>query len=158
MKKDDKASLISKVKDALSAAAGIFVVENHGLSVKETEELRNILRPMVKMFKVVKNRLMKRALDDTAFSKVAEFLKNPTAVVVADDPYAAAKALATFAEAHPNLTIVGGHMDAKLMSKSDVMEISKLPSMLEIRGSLARILIEPASRLARVSGEYGKKN
>ena len=158
MKKEDKSSLISKVKDSLAAASGVFVVENRGLSVKETEELRNILRPVVKMFKVVKNRLMKRALDGTAFSAASKFLKKPTAVVLAAEPYAAAKALATFAEAHPNLAIVGGHMDSKLMEQGDVLEIAKLPSMLEIRATLARILVEPASRLARVSAEYGKKN
>ena len=157
MKKVEKSSLISKVQEDLAKASGIFVVENHGLTVKETEELRNTLRPIVQMFKVVKNRLMKRALDGTAFSAVSELLKKPTAIAFANDPFAVAKALAAFAEAHPNLTIVGGQMDSGLMNQSDVIAISKLPSLNEIRGTIARILIEPASRLARVSAEYGKK-
>ena len=158
MKKQEKTSLISKVQENLAGVNGVFVVENHGLTVKETEELRNILRPLVKIFKVMKNRLMKRALDGTEFSKVAELLKRPTAVALANDPFAVAKALATFAENHPNLTIVGGHMDGALMNQSDVILMSKLPSLLEIRGTIARILIEPGTRLARVSAEYGKKN
>jgi hypothetical protein len=57
-----------------------------------------------------------------------------------------------------NLAIVGGQMDSGLMDKSGVEGIAKLPSLLEIRGTIARILIEPAARLARVSAEYGKKN
>ena len=158
MKKVEKSSLISKVQEDLAKASGVFVVENHGMTVRETEELRKTLRPLVQMFRVVKNRLMKRALDNSKFSAVSELLKNPTAVALANDPFAVAKALAAFSESHPNLTIVGGQMDSKLMSQSDVIEISKLPSLLEIRGTIARILIEPASRLARVSAEYGKKN
>ena len=48
-------------------------------------------------------------------------------------------------------------MDSKLLSQGDIVELSKLPSLLEIRGTIARILVEPASRLARVSSEFGKK-
>jgi large subunit ribosomal protein L10 len=110
------------------------------------------------MFKVVKNRLMKRALDGTAFAKVSELMKKPTAVALATDPYATAKALADFADKQPNLAVMGGQMDGGLMSQADVMAIAKMPSLLEIRGTIARILVEPASRLARVSAEYGKKN
>lgn len=158
MKKSEKSELISEVQGSLQSASGIFVVENHGLTVKETEELRGILRPIVSMFKVIKNRLMARALEGSAFASVTGLLKKPTAVAIANDPYAVAKAIAQFSEAHPKLSIIGGQMDSGLLSEQDVIAISKLPSMLEIRGTIARILIEPASRLARVSAEFGKKN
>jgi len=158
MKRENKSSLISKVKESLAGADGVFVIENKGLAVKETEELRRALRPMTKMFKVVKNRLMKLALDGSAFVKVGGLLKKPTAVAIATDPYGVAKALARFAEAHPALSILGGQMGADLMGEGEVIALSKLPSLLEIRGTIARILIEPASRLARVSAEFGKKN
>ena len=146
------------MQESLAKSSGVFVIENHGLTVKQTEELRGILKPMVVMFKVVKNRLMKRALDGSVFASVSDLMKKPTAVALASDPFAVAKALAQFAEKHPKLSIVGGHMDGNLMSQGDVIAVSKLPSLLEIRGTIARILIEPGSRLARVSAEYGKKN
>ncbi|MDR1826591.1 MAG: 50S ribosomal protein L10 [Rickettsiales bacterium] len=158
MKKEEKSSLISKVRECLEKASGIFVIKNGGLTVKETEELRRVLRPMTAMVRVVKNRLMKRALDGTAFAPASDLMKSPTAVVAATDPFGVAKALAGFAETHPNLRIVGGQMDGGVMDESEVLAIAKLPSLLEIRGTIARILIEPASRLARVSKEYGKKN
>ena len=65
--------------------------------------------------------------------------------------------LAKFANEHPNLTIIGGKMDADVLDTDGVLQLSKLPSLLEIRGTIARILVEPGSRLARVSAEYGKK-
>ncbi|MDR2769987.1 MAG: 50S ribosomal protein L10 [Rickettsiales bacterium] len=157
MNKQEKASLISNVRKSLGEAEGIFVIENHGLSVRETEQLRAILRPITSLFKVVKNRLMARALDGSPFAPISELLKRPTAVALASDPYAVAKALAAFAEAHPNLEIVGGQMDAGLMGKPEVERIAKLPSLKEIRGTIARIFAEPASRLARLAAEYGKK-
>lgn len=157
MRREEKSDLISALQSSLQEANGVFVVENHGLTVKETEELRNQLRGLVSIFKVVKNRLMKLALKDTDFEPVSDLMKRPTAVAVATDALAVTKVLAKFAEAHPNLTIVGGKMDAELLNADGIMQLSKLPSLLEIRGTIARILVEPASRLARVSAEYGKK-
>ncbi|MDR0803979.1 MAG: 50S ribosomal protein L10 [Rickettsiales bacterium] len=158
MKREDKSSLISTLQNSLKQANGVFVIENDGLTVRETEELRNELRPIVSVFKIVKNRLMKLALTDTDFAPVSELLKKPTAVAIANDSLAVTKVLARFAEAHPKLVILGGKMDANLLNADGVLQLSKLPSLLEIRGTIARILIEPASRLARVSAEYGKKN
>jgi large subunit ribosomal protein L10 len=100
---------------------------------------------------------MKRALDGSTFASASVLLKRPTVVALATDSFAVAKALAGFAETHPALSIVGGQMDGDLLDKDAVEQIAKLPSLLEIRGTIARILIEPASRLARVSSEYGKK-
>lgn len=158
MRREEKSDLISALQSSLKDANGVFVVENHGLTVKEMECLRNELRPLVSVFKVVKNRLMKLALKDTDFEPVSEMMKRPTAVAVATDGLAVTKVLAKFAETHPNLTIIGGKMDAGVLDKDGIVQLSKLPSLLEIRGTIARILVEPASRLARVSAEYGKKN
>ena len=157
MRREEKSDLISALQSSLQDANGVFVVENNGLTVKEFESLRNELRPVVSLFKVVKNRLMKLALKDTNFEPVSELMKRPTAVAVATDAIAVTKVLAKFAEEHQNLTIVGGKMDADLLDVNGVVQLSKLPSLSEIRGTIARILIEPASRLARVSAEYGKK-
>lgn len=158
MKREDKSTLISALQSSLKEANGVFVIENHGLTVKEFEGLRNELRPLVSVFKVVKNRLMKLALKDTDFEAVSDLMKRPTAVAVATDGLAVTKVLVKFAEEHPNLTIVGGKMDAGVLGMDDIVQLSKLPSLLEIRGTIARILVEPGSRIARVSAEYGKKN
>ena len=158
MRREEKSDLISALQSSLQDANGVFVVENNGLTVKEFETLRNELRPVVSLFKVVKNRLMKLALKDTNFEAVSDMMKRPTAVAVATDALAVTKVLAKFAEEHENLNIIGGKMDADVLDKDGIVQLSKLPSLLEIRGTIARILVEPASRLARVSAEYGKKN
>ena len=157
MRREEKSDLISALQSSLKEADGVFVIENHGLTVKEMESLRNELRPLVSLFKVVKNRLMKLALKDTNFEAVSDMMKHPTAVAIAKDALAVTKVLAKFAEDHQNFSIIGGKMDADLLDVKGIMQLSKLPSLLEIRGTIARILIEPASRLARVSAEYGKK-
>ena len=157
MRREEKSDLISALQSSLKEADGVFVIENHGLTVKEMESLRNELRPLVSVFKVVKNRLMKLALKDTNFEAVSDLMKRPTAVAVATDALAVTKVLVKFAEEHQNFSILGGKMDADLLDVNGIVQLSKLPSLLEVHGTIARILIEPASRLARVSAEYGKK-
>ncbi|MCL1785540.1 MAG: 50S ribosomal protein L10 [Alphaproteobacteria bacterium] len=158
MKKTEKSELVSSLHNLLKDAGGVFVVENHGLTVRQTEELRKQLKPVAKVFKVIKNRLFKLAVKDTGFSDVEDMMKRPTAVAIANDPLAVTKVLAKFAEENPKLSIIGGKMGADLLDVNGIVQLSKLPSMLEIRGTIARILVEPGSRLARVSAEYGKKN
>lgn len=158
MRREEKSDLISTLQSSLKDANGVFVIENDGLTVKQFEGLRKELRPFVSVFKVVKNRLFKLAVNDTEFAPVSALMKRPTAVAIATDALAVTKVLAKFAETNPKLLIVGGKMDADLLNADGVMQLSKLPSLLEIRGTIARILVEPGSRLARVSAEYGKKN
>ena len=50
MKREDKSTLISALQSSLKEANGVFVIENHGLTVKEFEGLRNELRPLVSVF------------------------------------------------------------------------------------------------------------
>jgi len=158
MKRQEKSDLISSLHNLLKDADGVFVVENQGLTVKQLSDLRKQLKPVVSVFKVIKNRLFKLAVKDTNFSDVDGMMQRPTAVAIATDPLAVTKVLAKFAETHPKLSIIGGKMGADLLDTKGVEQLSKLPSLLEIRGTIARILVEPGARLARVSAEYGKKN
>ena len=41
MKREEKSDLISALQSSLKEADGVFVIENHGLTVKEMESLRN---------------------------------------------------------------------------------------------------------------------
>ena len=121
MKRNEKSELISSLHGHLKDAGGVFVIENHGLTVKETEDLRKSLRGLVSVFKVIKNRLFKLAVKDTDFAGVSDMMKHPTAVAIATDPLAVTKVLAKFAEEHPNLTLVGGKMGADLLSADGIM-------------------------------------
>jgi large subunit ribosomal protein L10 len=157
MKRNEKSELISSLHALLKDANGVFVIENNGLTVKQFEALRRELKPLVSKFQVIKNRLFKLAVKDTNFGDVDTMMQRPTAVAIATDPLAVTKVLAKFAEANPKLAIIGGKMGADLLDAKGVEQLSKLPSLLEIRGTIARILVEPGARLARVSAEYGKK-
>jgi large subunit ribosomal protein L10 len=102
-------------------------------------------------FKVTKNRIAKLALKDTRYEDLDSLFTGPTAIGTSQDPVAAAKTLVEFAKSNNKLTIVGGSIDGKVLDKSGVEALAKLPSLDELRGKLVGLLQAPAGKLARVA-------
>jgi len=65
----------------------------------------------------------------------------------------AAKILVDFAKENYKLVIIGGGLEDKSLSKSDVEALAKLPSLTELRGKLVGLLQAPASKIVRLTME-----
>ena len=70
-----------------------------------------------------------------------------------DDPVMAAKILVDYAKDNEKLVIIGGGLEDKPLSKSDVEALAKLPSLNDLRGKLVGLLQAPASKLTRLNLE-----
>lgn len=127
-----------------------IVVMTHysGLTVAEISELRSNLRQQEASFKVTKNSLAKRAIKGTAYESLEDMFAGPTAVASSKDPVAAAKVTFDFAKDHDKLIILGGSLGGKMLSKEEVEQLAKLPSMDEIRSKLVGLLVAPQTKLA----------
>ena len=60
-----------------------------------------------------------------------------------DDEGVPAKVLSTFAKTHPTLVLVGGLLGERVLSKADVIALSKLPGQQELRGQLVSVIAAP---------------
>ena len=63
LNKDEKAALVDEIADRLGDASAIFAVDYRGISVPQAAELRAQLSEADATFRVVKNRLAKRAVE-----------------------------------------------------------------------------------------------
>src|SRR6186997_214539 len=107
--KEDKAALVDEIADRLGDAETIFAVDYRGISVPQAAELRAKLAEAEASFRVVKNRLAKRAVEEAGTAGLDELLDGPTALTfVKGDPVTAAKAIATFSREHDVLVYKGG--------------------------------------------------
>ncbi|MDG1465687.1 MAG: 50S ribosomal protein L10, partial [Alphaproteobacteria bacterium] len=79
--------------------------------------------------------------------------KGPTAIGSSNDPVMAAKILVDFAKENEKLVIIGGGLEDKALSKTDVEALAKLPSLNDLRGKLVGLLQAPASKILRLSME-----
>lgn len=138
-----------KIKEDLSGANAMWVVDACGLTVKEVQELRNEVREAGASMKVYKNTIMHIALNESELPMLDDMLVGPSAFVFAgDDVAAAAKAVKNFAKKNENLQIKGGLMEGAAVTAAEVEAIASLPSREELMAQIAGAISGVARGLA----------
>src|ERR1041384_3784175 len=133
MNRDEKSAAIEEIAAQIEGSEAIFAVDYRGISVPQAAELRSKLRETDSSFRVVKNRLTKRAAEQVGEERLADLLTGPTALTfVRGDTAAAAKAITTFNKEHDVLTYKGGLMGELALDLDRFTAISKLPSRHEL--------------------------
>lgn len=132
-----KEAAIQSLVDQLETAKSLVFADYRGLDVAEISELRRLCRESGVKFKVTKNTLTTRALDQAGWPHVGEFLTGPTGLAVAlEDEVAAARVLTDFAKDHDKLEVKGGIMEGKVLSLEQVSALASLPSREVLIGSI----------------------
>ncbi|MGE0201498.1 MAG: 50S ribosomal protein L10 [Candidatus Melainabacteria bacterium] len=165
-----KQETVESLKEALSTATMTVVTDYRGLSVAEMTTLRRDLLKENARLTVAKNTLLKRAIDGTANAGLAEFLKGPTAVLVANaDQIAPLKLLKTFyKQGKKENELRGGLMDGQILTAKDLDALASLPPLNELRAKLVggiasplngivSALSSPQRALVNVLDQYAKQ-
>ena len=148
MDSTQKQALVETLQQDLGGSTCIVVMHQSGMSVAEATLLRRQMREAGAGFRVTKNRLAKRALENTPFAGLAPLFTGPTAVAFSHDPVAAAKAAVAYANRNDKLTIVGGGLNGQALDAAAVRALATLPSLDELRGKLIGLIQAPATKLA----------
>ena len=144
-KEEEVKALAQKFKDAKV----ILLTDYRGITVEDVTALRNTLRGTNSEYKVIKNNIIKRALDANGESGLDEVLEGPTAVVLSTEDYVdPLKAIYNFAKANEFYKIKGGIVEGKIMSAEELIALAKLPSRQELLGMLAGGLLGTISKFA----------
>ena len=140
---------LAVIKEELSNAGAVWVVDYCGLTVKEVQELRRSVREAGASMKVYKNTVMRIALAESELPTLDDMLHGPSAFVFAgSDVAAAAKAVKEFAKTNENLQIKGGLMEGAAVSAEEVEAIASLPSREELYAHIAAAINGVAQGLA----------
>ena len=103
---DDKKQIVSEVNQAAASALSAVLADYRGVTVDELTALRKTARESQVYLRVVRNTLLKRAIEDTDFECIKEVLEGPTLLALSEeDPGAAARVLKDFAEENENFEI-----------------------------------------------------
>ena len=153
MNRQEKSDLVKTLHNTFEGSTSVVVVHCNGLTVSESTELRNKMREENCNFKVTKNKITRLALKDTKYQHMDEMFRGPTAIGSSKDPVMAAKILVDFAKENEKLVIIGGGLENKPLSKTDVEALAKLPSLTDLRGKLVGMLQAPASKILKLTME-----
>ena len=150
MRKEDKAALVDEIANRLGDAEAIFAVDYRGITVPQAAELRAKLTEADATFRVVKNRLAKRATEQAGTAELDPLFEGPTALAfVKGDAVTAAKAISTFGRQHDILEYKGGLMDGEPLDPDQFRTIARLPGLDVLRGQLVGVVASPLTGLAR---------
>lgn len=149
MPTQEKIETVEDLKQRLDGVKTVLLTEYRGLTVAQLSDLRKQLRAVRAEYKIVKNRLARRAGDDVGgFDAIKPHLKGPTGLVIAkDDPVAVAKTLTTFARTHQALAIKAGVVDGQLLAADGIKALSELPSKDALRAQLVGLIQGPLTQL-----------
>ena len=157
MKRSDKKDFVQTLKEDFSNSSTVIVAEYSGLTVSESESLRNEMRENGAKFKVTKNRLTKLAIADTQFKEISDLFSGPTAIAYSNDPVAPAKVAVNFEKKFEKFKIIGGGYNGEKIDKEKINFLAKLPSIDELRGKIIGLISAPAQKMVTIASEPGSK-
>lgn len=134
---NEKVELVSEIKDRFTNAVSAVVVEYRGLNVAAITDLRAQLHQEGVEFKVYKNTMTRRAVEDAGLNDLLESLTGPNAIAFSDDAVAPSRILSKFAKKNKALVIKQGMVEGEVVNADKIKELSELPNK---EGMLAMLL------------------
>jgi large subunit ribosomal protein L10 len=146
-----KIERVAELKGQIEGSTALLLTEYRGLTVAEITELRRSLREGGARFAVIKNTLMRRALEQTDAAELGSLFDGPSAVAfVQEDPVAAAKSVTAAAKRFPALVLKGGFVEGRLLNADEAKSLADLESREVMLSKLAGLMKGEMSRAAAV--------
>ena len=144
-----KEEQVKNSAEHIKGAKIILLVDYRGTTVADDTKLRKDIREVNADIKVIKNNIIKRALDMNGESGLDSVLEGPTAMISSSEDYLQPlKAVYKFTKDHENYKIKGGIIEGEVKSVEEIVTLAKLPSREELLAKLAGSLLGTISKLA----------
>ena len=148
----EKQAIVASLTEKLQGAAAGVLVDYKGITVSEDTALRAELRKNNVEYAVVKNTLLRFAVNNCGMNELDDLLSGTTSLAICnDDPVAPARIVNDFAKKlGDRFSIKGGFMDGKVMPLSEVMALAAIPPLPVLRAQVLGTMLAPISGLACV--------
>ena len=144
-----KETKVKELAEHINGAKLILLVDYRGTTVEADTKLRKSIREVNGEIKVMKNNIIKRALDANNEPGLDDVLEGPTAIVSSKEDYLQPlKAIYKFSKSNENYKIKGGIIDGEVKSVEELITLAQLPSREELLAKLAGSLLGTISKLA----------
>ena len=149
MPTEAKRETVAELRVEIANARTMIVSEYRGLKVKEIAEIRRALRKQDVSYRVVKNRLMRIAAEDSVGAALSPMLIGPTAIAFGMDEASTAKAVLDATRPYARVVrITGGVLGDKAIGADDVTRLAALPPREVLLAKLAGGMQAPVGALA----------
>lgn len=148
MNKNEKVDIVAEVKELIDNSNAVYLTDYSGITVSDITDIRTEFRKEGIKYKVFKNTLFKRALEESGkYAKLSDHLVGMTgyAFANADNPVAPAKVIKKYFDNIQKLSLKACYIDEQYYDGSSLNELASLPSKKEIIAAILGSLNSPAS-------------
>jgi len=144
-----KRGIVEEIKQKIEGSQSFVVIDYKGLTVAQDTEFRKAMRESKVEYKVLKNTLVRIALNELGYKDFDEALNGPTAVAFGhEDALAPAKIASESIEKFKAMTIKCGMMDKAFVNADTVNALAKVPSKPVLLSMLLSVMTAPVRVLA----------
>ncbi|MGJ0580039.1 50S ribosomal protein L10 [Xenorhabdus bovienii] len=134
----DKQAIVAEVSEVAKGALSAVVADSRGVTVGKMTELRKAGREAGVYMRVVRNTLMRRAVEGTDYECLKEAFVGPTLIAFSSEhPGAAARLFKEFAKANPAFEIKAAAFEGEFISGENIDRLATLPTYEE---AIARLM------------------
>lgn len=146
-----KKVVVQEITDKIKSSKSVVLVDYKNLTVKEVSELRNKCKQANCEYKVYKNTLVRKALNDLGFNQFDNDLNGPTAVAFGADETAAPKVMVAAAKDYDQkILLKSAFVDNGYVDKAGIKALAAIPAREELVAKMLGSLNSPATNLAGV--------
>jgi large subunit ribosomal protein L10 len=159
MSRAEKELVLTGIKDRFSKMTSAVFVDFSGMTVEEVSNLRGRFRARGVEYKVLKNTMVKKALEGEAFApSLSKALRGMTGVAWSyEEPSAAARVVKDFVKENEKLKIKAGLLEGQVLTGKQVEDqLAALPSKDEARSMLLATFNAPAQTFVRLINAPGQ--
>ena len=124
---EQKQAVIDEITENVKNSKAFILLNNNGLTVAETMELRRALKESNSELKIYKNTLVARSLKTLDIDLEKE-LNGPNVFIYGEDMLEPIKAASNFIKKHPNLEMKIGIVDGKVADLDELNKLAAIPS------------------------------
>ena len=145
----EKKEVVAEVSAQVATAQAIVLAEYRGIGVANMTKLRADARNAGVYLRVLKNTLVRRAVEGTPFAALADDMVGPLVYGISTDPVAAAKVMNNFAKDNELFKLKAGAMANERLDAAGVQALAATLSRDELLSKLAGMLNEIPTKFAR---------
>jgi large subunit ribosomal protein L10 len=151
--RDEKKLLLNEIKEKIEASQAMIVTRYEKLPPNKSWELRDQLGKAGGVYEVVRKRVFLKAAEGLGLAIDGSLLAGNIGVVFVkeSDAMPSAKTLVKFSQEHSDvLQVLCGQIEGKLIPGSEVVYLSKLPGINEMRAQFLALLVSPMAQTLSV--------
>lgn len=155
----EKRELVEQIKEKIQNSQSFVVLDYKGLTVAQDTEFRSEFRKNDVEYRVLKNTLVRKALNELGYTEFDEALNGPSAFAFGtSDSIAPAKVAAEGCKKYKTMQIKCGMFDKKFADANLVDAMSKVPNRETLLAMLVSVLSAPMRGLAVALNAIAEKN